>query len=220
MAPAMPWATRLSATAWPTALAGGAGNDTLSGGAGDDTLSGGLGRDSLTGGTGNDTFLYTSTTESPRRRQSRRHHGLRRGGCHLADRHRREHDGKRRSGLHLYGGDVVYPGVAGQLIYSGGIVSGDTNGDGVADIQIQLTNNPTLTASSFQVVNDGRGRDRDPAQGSWVGSPLALPVRRSPGAASGNKAKKKRNRMIAHPVSCGSWWCRRGDSKLPPPCED
>ena len=43
---------------------GGHGADTITGGAGDDTIYGGAGADQLTGGAGNDTFAYMSAAHS------------------------------------------------------------------------------------------------------------------------------------------------------------
>ena len=124
------------------------GNDTILGGYGNDTLTGGLGTDSLTGGAGNDTFVFTSTAESP-------------SGSNL-DVITDFASGDKISlsaidantllsgdQAFTYSGLTTFTGVAGQLIYSNGILSGDTNGDGTADFQIKLSNNATLTASSF-----------------------------------------------------------------------
>jgi len=129
-------------------LNGGTGNDSLYGGAGNDILTGGLGTDSLTGGAGNDTFVFTSTAESP-------------SGSNL-DVITDFASGDKISlsaidantllsgdQAFTYSGLTTFTGVAGQLIYSNGILSGDTNGDGTADFQIKLSNNATLTASSF-----------------------------------------------------------------------
>ncbi|KGO32645.1 hemolysin, partial [Desulfobulbus sp. Tol-SR] len=50
-----------------------------------------------------------------------------------------------------YIGSSAFTGVAGQLNYVSGIVSGDINGDGTADFQIALSNSATLTAGSFDL---------------------------------------------------------------------
>jgi len=44
---------------------------------------------------------------------------------------------------------AAFTGVAGQLTYISGLLSGDVNGDGIADFQISLTNNPALSASDL-----------------------------------------------------------------------
>jgi len=46
-------------------------------------------------------------------------------------------------------GSAAFTRVAGQLNYSSGLLSGDVTGDGVADFQIRLTNNPVLSASDL-----------------------------------------------------------------------
>ena len=46
-------------------------------------------------------------------------------------------------------GSAAFTGVAGQLRYVSGLLSGDVTGDGVADFQIQLTNNPALSSSDL-----------------------------------------------------------------------
>ena len=43
---------------------GGSGNDTIDGGAGNDTITGGAGADTITGGAGADVFAYTAQTDS------------------------------------------------------------------------------------------------------------------------------------------------------------
>ena len=129
-------------------LSGGAGNDTLSGGAGNDSLTGGLGRDSLTGGAGNDVFVYTDVAETPP--------GSNRdvitdfaSGDKISLAAIDANTSLAGDQAFTYSGLTAFTGVAGQLIYAGGILSGDTNGDGTADMQIQLANSAALNASSF-----------------------------------------------------------------------
>jgi len=129
-------------------LSGGAGNDSFYGGMGNDTLTVGLGIDSLTGGAGNDTFVFTSTAESAS--------GSNRDVItDFASGDKISLSAIDASTLSsgdqafTYSGLTAFTSVAGQLIYLNGILSGDTNGDRTADFQINLSNNPTLTASSF-----------------------------------------------------------------------
>jgi len=124
------------------------GNDSLSGGSGNDTLIGGLGTDSLTGGAGNDTFVFTATAEIAS--------GTNRdvitdfaSGDKISLSAIDANTLSSGDQAFTYSGLTAFTGVAGQLIYSNGILSGDTNGDGTADFQIKLSNNATLTASSF-----------------------------------------------------------------------
>jgi Ca2+-binding RTX toxin-like protein len=143
------------------------GRDTLVGGVGSDAITGGLERDVMTGGAGaltgdgaRDTFIFNFTTET----------GATTATCDVitdftqgtaatADR------------IYLAGIDAntlaaavgnqaftwintsAFTGVAGQLHYaqSGGntYVSGDTNGDKIADFMIGLTGLHTLAATDF-----------------------------------------------------------------------
>jgi Ca2+-binding RTX toxin-like protein len=123
-------------------LFGGKSADTLKGGAQADYLHGNLGADTLSGGGGADLFRYDNVAESNSASMD-----------HILD----FTPGTDRIELSridantLVGGDQafswigssVFSGVAGQLraFESGGswFVEGDTNGDGVADLVIQLT---------------------------------------------------------------------------------
>ncbi len=136
-------------------LYGGNGQDVLDGGAGRDLLVGGQGRDFLTGGDGNDRFDYNSLTDS-------------KVGTHGRDKITDFVHGEDRidvSGIDAIAGgsddgftfigDSALPGggSAGQLhtvhTASATIVEGDVNGDGVADFQIALAGNLTLTPDDF-----------------------------------------------------------------------
>jgi serralysin len=138
-------------------LFGGAAADTLKGGALADTLHGNLGADSLTGNGGADTFLYHTTAESTT------------GSvdqildfAHGSD----KLDLAKIDANTLVGGDQAFTWIgsnafgatgaasAGQLrAYQDGanwFVQGDTNGDGTADLIIQLTvTGGALTQSDF-----------------------------------------------------------------------
>jgi serralysin len=129
-------------------LNGGAGNDSLIGGAGNDTLTGGLDTDSLTGGAGNDTFIFISTAESDS--------GTNRDvitdfapGDKISLSAIDANTLLSGNQSFIYSGLTTFTGVAEQLIYTNGILYGDTNGDGTADFQIQLSNKANLTPSSF-----------------------------------------------------------------------
>jgi len=134
-------------------LDGGGGNDTLHGGGGTDILIGHGGRDVLTGGPGADTFEFDHITDSAVGKQ--RDHIT--DFVHNLDR------------IDLSGIDAIAGGaddpftfigsahfqhVAGELrqsITSGGntVITGDVNGNGQADFQIQLTGMHVLTDGDF-----------------------------------------------------------------------
>jgi len=132
-------------------LDGSYGDDTLKGGDGNDVLVGGNGMDTLTGGDGNDTFVFQSIYDS----QS--------NPDHITDFHQGD-DRIDLSAIDAVGGtgpddsftfigNGAFSGVAGQLHYanSGGhtLISGDINGDSVADFQIVLNNTVHLNAGDF-----------------------------------------------------------------------
>lgn len=139
----------ISGDAGNDTLDGGGGQDTLDGGADNDTLIGGLGIDVLTGGSGADTFVYKSTLES--------------GKGALADTITDFKHGVDKIDLHLIDADTTTTGDqafklvaaftshAGELVWdkTNHILTGDVNGDGVADFQINLTGVSTLTAVDF-----------------------------------------------------------------------
>jgi VCBS repeat-containing protein len=139
-------------------LDGGAGNDTLDGGnggdylfggAGNDVIFGGAGVDYLAGGSGQDTFRFTSTADSPRA-----------GNGFLSFLGRdtildfNPNGGPNQDIIDLSGidantnvagdqaftfiGNGAFTRVAGQLRYANNVLSGDVNGDGVADFEIQV----------------------------------------------------------------------------------
>lgn len=139
-------------------LSGGNGNDRLSGGPGADTLRGDAGRDlllgdagpdQLTGGAGADTFRYRKVSDSPAGsgRDTIRDftHDL-----DLIDLRRVDADtGDPGDQAFAFIGDAAFTGIAGQLRYASGRLSGDTDGDGHADFQIALRGHPTIDAGDL-----------------------------------------------------------------------
>ncbi|MEA3008688.1 MAG: hypothetical protein QOJ91_380 [Sphingomonadales bacterium] len=129
------------------------GDDELYGEAGNDILVGGEGADRLLGGLGKDQFTFNSVSESTA------------GSIDLIqDFSRSQADKISLSGIDanslLIGdqafsfiGTSAFSHVAGQLRFetSGGVTTiwGDVNGDGVGDLQIQLSGSITLVASDF-----------------------------------------------------------------------
>jgi len=127
---------------------GGAGNDTLIGGAGADKITGGAGNDTMTGGTGNDLFVF---------------HNGDLGSDRITD-FTHGQDRMYLSGVDAntilagdqnfhFVGTSAFSHTAGELHYqevSGSTyLSGDTNGDGVADFTIHLDGLHALTTSDF-----------------------------------------------------------------------
>ena len=46
-------------------------------------------------------------------------------------------------------GDFAFSGTAGELRYAAGLVEGDQNGDGIADLAIAIINGATMTTDDF-----------------------------------------------------------------------
>ena len=134
-------------------LNGGAGNDTLNGGNGNDVLVGGTGADVLTGGAGADVFRFTSLADST----------VAAGGRDTI----RDFASGDKIDLHLIDANASLPGdqafsfigtnafsgAAGQLRYaaSGGntLITGDVNGDRVADFSILVSGAHAFSGSDF-----------------------------------------------------------------------
>jgi Ca2+-binding RTX toxin-like protein len=124
------------------------GDDTLNGGAGDDILIGGAGRDLLTGGFGADIFVFNALADSPPARPdviADVQPGLDRIDVSRIDAIATtpEDDAFRFIGASAFGG------AAGELRQGAAGLLGDVNGDGIADLVIELTGAPTLTAADF-----------------------------------------------------------------------
>jgi Ca2+-binding RTX toxin-like protein len=135
-------------------LHGGIGADYLAGGNGADTLDGGTGRDVTSGGAGNDVFAFADGDFGGATRAT-------------ADRITDFVSGQDKIDLSavdantLVGGDqgfsfvgtAAFSHTAGELHYeqiSGSTyVSGDTNGDGIADFMIKLDGLHALTGTDF-----------------------------------------------------------------------
>ena len=124
-------------------LFGGTGIDRLSGGGGNDWLIGGTGADRMAGGAGADTFVFASATEA--------------GTAATHDRISDFTPGSDRLDLaaiqagQTFIGAAGFGNVAGQVRYdvASGLLSGDLNGDGVADYVIELTNLAAITAADL-----------------------------------------------------------------------
>lgn len=137
------------------ALVGGLGNDTLSGGAGADTLTGGRGRDEFTGGAAADRFVLTSTLDSGTR-VSRRDvvtDFSAAGGDRLDLSQIDANTAAAGNQAFAFIGAAAFSGVNGELrvSVSGGdaVVTGDVNGDTIADFALKLEGVTASTASDF-----------------------------------------------------------------------
>jgi serralysin len=131
-------------------LLGGTGDDDLLGGSGVDFLVGGSGFDFLSGGTGADIFDFDFVSDSVV--------GSRRDI--ISDFHRSELDvvdlrsidaNSSLGGNQAFKfiGGASFTGSAGQLQFKNGVVSGDVNGDGLADFQIKMNGVTKMYADDF-----------------------------------------------------------------------
>jgi trimeric autotransporter adhesin len=153
-------ANTITGNASTNTLSGLGASDTLSGGAGKDILVGGTGRDFMTGGTSNDVFDFNSVTETGKTSTTR---DVIKDFTHLAD----DIDLKTIDASTKIAGNQTFKfigtqafhKIAGELHYAQSnlagtasdktIISGDVNGDGYADFNIELTGLKTLSASDF-----------------------------------------------------------------------
>jgi Ca2+-binding RTX toxin-like protein len=147
-------------SAFADTLTGDAGSNALSGGAGNDRLTGGLGRDTLTGGAGNDVFDFNALNESAVGAGNRDVIIDFQSGLDDIDLAGIDADAGRAGDQGFrFIGSRGFSGKAGELHYQTidqagtandiTVVSGDTNGDGVADFEIQIAGIVQLTASDF-----------------------------------------------------------------------
>lgn len=134
---------------------GGAGDDRLSGGHGDDVLIGGSGRDVLIGNVGADIFVFfegdtgSTTGEADRIVDFRHHEG---DTIHLA---RIDAIEGGNDDAFTFIGDAAFSNTAGELRYAydavsnSTFVSGDTDGDGLADFLISVIGQIDFVQTDF-----------------------------------------------------------------------
>lgn len=125
-------------------LESGAGNDTLTGNGGNDVLVGGAGSDVMTGGGGADVFLFGSDSDSTP--------GL--GRDLIADFTKgSDHIDLSALNASKFVGTAAFSGEAGQVRYASfdgaTIIELDSNGDRIADFQIELQAQVDLSFADF-----------------------------------------------------------------------
>ncbi len=119
-------------------LDGGRGRDVLLGGSGDDILVGGLGKDILRGGAGADFFVFNSVDES--RVGARRDVVVfdRLGGDKIDLSGMDANEGENGVQDFAWIGGSAFSGTEGELRFTNGVLKGDTDGDGEADVEIAI----------------------------------------------------------------------------------
>ncbi|MFO1091044.1 MAG: M10 family metallopeptidase C-terminal domain-containing protein [Hyphomicrobiales bacterium] len=125
-------------------------NDTLSGGTGNDTLIGGDGADLLSGGSGADHFVFKGLQEMKGDVIQDFERGIDRVDLSGID----ANTNANAPGDQAFSGIVaLFTGHAGELMLTKAgsdlLVSGDVNGDKVADFQLKLAGLQTLTVADF-----------------------------------------------------------------------
>lgn len=135
-------------------LIGGWGDDSIDGGAGNDIIIGGTGEDILSGGSGADRFVYEVVSDSGVGKGNRDRILDFTRGSDLIDLSAIDANSTAAGNQSFsFIGNSAFHNVAGELRYANGILSGDINGDGVADFQIQISAGngtpPPITASDI-----------------------------------------------------------------------
>jgi Ca2+-binding RTX toxin-like protein len=133
---------------------GGDGNDQLSGRGGEDVLAGGAGQDLLSGGNAADRFHFLPGDTAADAASADTITDFKQARHDLIDLSDYDADPatRARDPFHFVGA-AAFSGTVGELRYefAGGdtLVSGDTNGDALADFTIRLTGAVTLTDADF-----------------------------------------------------------------------
>jgi len=134
-------------------LLGLAGDDTLSGGGGDDTLSGGAGRDTQTGGSGRDLFVFKPGDLGKTLSGADRITDFSHAAGDRIDLRAIDAKAGGSDNAFVFIGAKAFTGHAGELRFANAdghtYVFGDTNGDKVADLVIQLDKPVALVAADF-----------------------------------------------------------------------
>ena len=129
-----------------------AGNDSLKGGTGSDILVGGSGTDTLTGGSGKSVFVFNAITESTVGSNRDIITNFTHSKGDLIDLSSIDANANTAGNQPFrFIGSNAFLGQAGELNYVNGIVSGDINGDKIADFQIAVTlvGTTTLVSADF-----------------------------------------------------------------------
>lgn len=129
-------------------LYGRGGNDTLRGGNGNDVLYGNAGADRLYGDAGNDRFVFNSINDSRPAAKDTIMDFIR-GQDRIDLRPIDANTNLTGDQGFTYIGSSAFTGKAGQLNLRYGVISGDVNGDGIADFQISLPNTSVLSSGDF-----------------------------------------------------------------------
>jgi serralysin len=141
-------ANRLQGNAGNDSMNGRGGNDVLIGGSGNDALYGSSGADALYGSSGADMFRFGSVTDSlPTARDTIK--DFVRGIDHIDLRSIDANTKVAGNQAFSFIGRSAFTGGAGQLKFASGVLSGDVNGDKIADFAVNVTGLTTLYKTDF-----------------------------------------------------------------------
>jgi serralysin len=129
-------------------IRGGAGNDILYGRSGNDVLRGDAGADKLSGGSGADVFDFNSIKDSLPSSPDTIMDFVR-GTDHIDLRTIDANSRLSGDQAFTFVGGKAFSGHAGELKFSAGVLSGDINGDKIADFQIKVSGISALANSDF-----------------------------------------------------------------------
>ncbi|HEY8381313.1 MAG TPA: M10 family metallopeptidase C-terminal domain-containing protein [Microvirga sp.] len=130
-------------------IRGGVGSDTLDAGGGDDRLTGGAGKDILFGRDGRDVFVFEKTSDTLTfARDTIRdfQRGLDKIDLRKID---ADQDGTAGNQAFKFIGSKAFTGRDGELRFSKGVLTGDVDGDMVADFAIRVAGPTKLAATDF-----------------------------------------------------------------------
>ncbi|WP_230531281.1 M10 family metallopeptidase [Microvirga roseola] len=129
-------------------LLGRRGNDLLDGGSGNDKLYGQSGADTLIGGSGEDIFLFKTASQS-RGSSTDTIKDFKRSADHIDLRSIDANTSAAGNQAFTFIGKAGFHGKAGELRFASGLLSGDVNGDGVADFQVRVPGLTYLSKGDF-----------------------------------------------------------------------
>ena len=126
-------------------IEGNSGSNTLNGAGGDDFIDGFGGNDTLIGGVGSDTFSFQNDVDYTGTVIQDFTTGTDYIDLDFVDADTTENGDQQ----FLFIEDTVFSNKAGELRYDGGVLAGDTDGDGMAEFAITLTGSPALVAADI-----------------------------------------------------------------------
>jgi Ca2+-binding RTX toxin-like protein len=125
-------------------------NDTLKGEGGNDTLVGGVGTDKLYGGTGADRFIFKGLGDSLKGTARDTIFDFSHAQADKIDLSAIDANGTAGGeGVFSFVGSDTFGGTRAELRYADGILSGDVNGDRIADFEIKVVSASALVKGDF-----------------------------------------------------------------------